>query len=140
MFNQDYIMRQVQQMTQVLSRILEQVIKKDKSQTAAEIVSYTNEQLKESLGFNLEEFSDTLEKKGLNHFIKERNFNNEHLNIFADVLYELAETYFKDSNKIDEGLKLYSQSLHIYEFIEESENIYSIDRNLKIIKIKGLLK
>ena len=133
-------MRQVQQLTQVLSRILEQVVKKGKSESAIIIVSYTNEQLKELLGFDLDEFSDTLEEKGIDHFIKEKNFNNDHLNIFADILYELAETYFKQNNRIDEGLKLYSQSLHIYEFIEENQSIYSIDRNLKITKIKDLLK
>ncbi|MEP1150566.1 MAG: hypothetical protein JXR20_03500 [Balneola sp.] len=133
-------MRQVQQLTQVLSRILEQVVKKEKSESATIIVSYTNEQLKESLGFDLDKFSDTLEEKGIEHFIEEKNFNNDHLNIFADILYELAEAYFKQDNSIDEGLRLYSQSLHIYEFIEENGSIYSIDRNLKITKIKDLIK
>ena len=139
MFNQDFIMRQVQQMTQVLSRILVQVLKKSESETATEIVSYTNEKLKESLGFNLDEFSATLEEKGLEYFIKEKNFSNNNLNIFADILYEPAKQCFEDPNTHKQSLKLYRQSLYIYEFIEESESIYSIDRNMKITEIKDIV-
>lgn len=140
MFNQDYIMRQVQQMTQVLSKILIQVLKLKKSESATEIITYTNEKLKEALGFDIDEFSTVLEEKGLKYFISEKNFNNETLNIFADILFELAEQCFKDPSNHQQSLKMYSQSLLIYEFIETDEKTYSIDRNVKISKIKDILE
>ncbi|MEP1306936.1 MAG: hypothetical protein ABJM22_13635 [Balneola sp.] len=139
MFNQDYIMRQVQQMTQVLSKILIQVLKLKKSESAIEITNYTNEKLKETLDFDIEEFSSLLSEKGLRYFKKEKNFSNENLNIFADILYELAEQCFEDPKMHDESIRLYSQCLQIYEFIEKDENVYSIDRNVKITKIKDIL-
>tara|TARA_R110002126_G_scaffold200584_2_gene348161 strand:- start:70 stop:492 length:423 start_codon:yes stop_codon:yes gene_type:complete len=140
MLNQDFIMRQIQQMTQVLSKILIQVLKLKKSGSATEIVSFTNGQLKEILDFNIDEFSSALEEKGLAYFMKEKHFDNENLNIFADILYELAEQCFEDPDTHDQSLKFYAQSLQIYEFIEQVEKTYSIDRNVKITKIKDILE
>ena len=140
MFNQDYIMRQVQQMTRVLSKILIQALKLKESESASEIVNYTNETLKEELNFDIDEFSLILEQKGVRYFIDEKNFNNENLNIFADILFELAEQCFEDLSNHQQSLKMYSQSLLIYEFNEAEEKTYSIDRNVKISKIKNILE
>lgn len=133
-------MRQVQQMTQVLSKILIQVLKLKKSESATEIINYTNEQLKEALDFDIDEFSSVLEEKGLEYLIAEKNFNNENLNIFADILFELAKHCFEEPSSHQQSLKLYSQSLMIYEFLEADAKTYSIDRNVKISKIKDVLK
>ena len=139
MFNQDYLMRQIQQLTQVLNRILVQVMKLKKSGSATEIVNFTNEKLKETLDTNIEELSSIIDSKGLAYLKTDKNFDNENLNIFADIFYELAERCFEDSNTHQQSLKMYSQSLLIYEFIETDEKTYSIDRNVKITKIKDVL-
>lgn len=140
MFNQDYLMRQIQQLTQVLNRILVQVLKLKKADTPSEIVNFTNEKLKETLDTDIEELSSIIDSKGLTYLKKEKNFDNENLNILADIYYELAEHCFEDSNTHQQSLKMYSQSLLIYEFIETDEKTYSIDRNFKITKINYLLK
>jgi paraquat-inducible protein B len=140
MFNQDYIMRQIQQLTQVLNRILVQVLKLKKSNSTTEIVNFTNEKLKETLDTDIDELSSIIDSKGPAYLKKEKNFNNENLNILADIFYELAENYFEESTTHQQSLKLYSQSLQIYEFIEADEKIYSIDRNVKITKIKDVLE
>ena len=127
-------------MTQVLSKILVHLLKLKKSESAIEIVSFTNEKFKETLDFDIEEFSSLLDEKGVPHFKKEKKISSENLNIFADILYELAEQCFEDPDTHDQSLKFYAQSLQIYEFIEKDEKIYSIDRNVKITKIKNILE
>jgi len=139
MFNQDYLMRQIRQLTQVLNRILVHILKLKKSGSAAEIVNFTNEKLKETLDTNIEELSLIIDSKGLAYLKTDKNFDNENLNILADIFYELAEHYFENSSTHQQSLKMYSQSLLIYEFIETNEKIYSIDRNVKITKIKDVL-
>ena len=139
MFSQDYIMRQIQQMTQVLNRILTQVLKLKKQEQGTETVSYTNEVLKEELGFDLEELSAILSDKGISYLKKEHNFTNEHLSILGDILYEVGEHGFDNPEKHSQSLSLLAQSLRLYEFIEMDDRIYSIDRNLKITKIKDYL-
>lgn len=139
MFSQDYIMRQIQQMTQVLNRILTQVLKLKKQEQEAETISFTNKKLKEELGFDLEELSAILSDKGISYLKKEHNFTNEHLSILADIIYELGEHGFNNLEEHTESLSLLTQSLKLYEFIELDERIYSIDRNIKITKIKDYL-
>ena len=140
MLNEDYIMKQIQQLTQVLNRILVQVLKLKKSDSATEIVSFTSQKLKEKLDVDIEEISSIMDSKGLAYLKTHKNFDNENLNILADIFYELAERCFEDSNTHQQSLKLYSQSLQIYEFIETDEKTHSIDRNVKITKIKDILE
>ena len=140
MFNPDYLMRQIQQLTQALNRILVQVLKLKKSGSATEIINFTNEKLKENHDTDIEEISSLINSKGLAYLKTDKNFDNENLNILADIFYELAQRCFEDSNTHQQSLKTYSQSLAIYEFIETDEKTYSIDRNVKITKIKDILE
>lgn len=140
MLNEDYIMKQIQQLTQVLNRILVQVLKLKKSDSATEIVSFTSQKLKEKLDIDIEEISSIMDSKGLAYLKKAKNLDNENLNILADIFYELAERCFEDSNTHQQSLKMYSQSLVIYKYIETDEKTYSIDRNVKITKIKDILE
>ncbi len=139
MFSQDYIMRQIQQLTQVLNTILTQVLRIKQHGQEDEAVAYTNEVLKEELGFDLEELSSILKEQGIPYLKKETGFTNEHLNILADIFYELAEENFDISEKHKQSLSYFALSLQLYEFIEQDEKIYSIDRNFRITKIKDYL-
>lgn len=132
-------MRQIQQMTQVLNAILTQVLKLKKLEQEVETISYTNEVLNEELGFDLEELSAILSDKGISYLKQEYNFTNEHLSVLADILYELGEHGFDNPLEHTQSLSLLSQSLQLYEFIEMDDRIYSIDRNLKITKIRDYL-
>lgn len=55
MFNQDFIMRQVQQMTQVLNKILTQVLNIKNQEVQLDTFTYLNQELLNELGFDLEE-------------------------------------------------------------------------------------
>lgn len=72
-------------------------------------------------------------------FLKQSSLNFENLNIFADILFEVADHNFEKSEQHTHSLQLFSKCFFIYQFLEKSENIYSIDRNLKISKIKDNL-
>ena len=139
MFSQDYIMRQIQQMTQVLNAILTQILKLKKQGQETEIASVTNEMLTKELGFTVDDLFLFLEEKGISHLKKEHGFTNEHLSILADILYELADSGFDKPDHYEKSLTFFFKSLELYEFIELDERIYSIDRNLKITKIKDYL-
>ena len=132
-------MRQIQQMTQVLNAILTQVLKLKKQDEEAQIITVTNDILTEELGLSLNELIELLDRNGIKYLKKEYGFTNEHLSVLADILYELAESTFDKPEQNKESLSFFSKSLLLYEFIELDERIYSIDRNLKITKIKDYL-
>ncbi len=139
MFNQDYIMRQVQQLTQVLNTILTQVLSLKKLEEQTNSINYLDQRLIDELGFDLDEVISIQDEEQLLSFIKKSGFNSDHLNILADILFEIADHNFENVDQHFRSLKLFSRSLLMYEFIEETENVYSVDRNLKISKIKDIL-
>lgn len=139
MFNQDFIMRQIQQMTQVLNKILIQVLNLRKIDNQAETLNILNRELVEEVGFDIDEILSIKTEAELISFIKKTGFNTENLNILADILFEVADQGLEDPDKSEVSIKLFSMSLELYEYIEKSENIYSIDRNLKISMIKNIL-
>lgn len=139
MFNQDFIMRQIQQLTQVLNQILTQVLRIKSEEVQADVLTYLDQELLKELGFDLDEILSIENEKQLHSFLKQSGLNFENLNLLADILFEVADNEFENPNQHSKSLQLFSKSLLIYEFLEKSENIYSIDRNLKISKIKDIL-
>lgn len=140
MFNQDFIMRQIQQMTQVLNRILTQVLKLKSVEDQTQTMNFLDVELMQELGFDLDEILQISDEEDLVSFKGKSGFNNENLNILADILFEVADQNFEDPDHHAKSLQFFSQSLRMYEFLEKDEKTYSIDRNLKISKIKDLLE
>jgi hypothetical protein len=139
MLSQDYIMRQIQQFFQVLNTILTQVIKLKQEQGQAEAMTYTNEVLVEEFEFNLDELAIIIKEQGISALKNETSFNNDHLEILGDIFYEIADIGFEDPEKHQQSLSYFEHSLMLFEFIEYDDKTYSIDRNLKITKIKSYL-
>lgn len=139
MFNQDFIMRQIQQLTQVLNQILTQVLRIKAHEVQDDAYNFVAQELLKDLGLNLDQILAIEEEEQLLSFLNTNGFNLENLNILSDILFEVAETEFENPEQHNNSMKLFSKCLFIYEFIERSENIYSIDRNIKISKIKDIL-
>lgn len=139
MLSQDYIMRQIQQFIQALNTVLAQVLKIKKESDQTDVFTYTDKVFREEFGYNVEELIEILEDHGISNLKKEIRFNNDHLEILADILYELGDSGFEDPDKHTESVSFFTYSLLLYEFIENDERTYSIDRNLKISKIKVYL-
>ncbi len=139
MISQDYIMRQIHQLSQVLIAILNMVIKLKKHDQHAVIVPYTNEMLKEHLDADLQHLLKMLDEKTIIDLKKEKGFSNEHLEILADIFFELAENDLDQQSFEADNISLLKHCKDIYEFIELDERTYSIDRNLKITKIKSYM-
>ncbi len=140
MLSQDYIMRQIQQFFQVLNTILSRVIKLKQEQNQSDALTYTNEVLKGEFGFSIDELLNILKEKGIESLIKETGFINDHLEILADILFELADSGFDNPKTHDQSLTYFKHSLKLFELIEHDDRTYSIDRNLKITKIKDYLR
>ena len=139
MISQDYIIRQINQLTQVLIGILNMIIKLKKHDQYEVIVSYTNEMLKEHFKVDLQHLLKMLDEKTIIDLKKETGFSNEHLEILADIFFELVENDLDQQSFKADNISLLKHCKDIYEFIELDERTYSIDRNLKITRIKSYL-
>ncbi len=132
-------MRQVNQLSQVLAKIIAAVIGlkgKDSSQEALEI---TNQVFNEHLELDLNALLEMDPEEMIKELKKKEGMNHENLESLADLFYELAKTLSKENDQEDDAGLLFERSLVIYEHIEATGDIYSIDRNHKIQEIEQLL-
>jgi hypothetical protein len=129
MEQRDYLLRQAEQLGQVLGKILLKLLNlKGKDTTTIECV---NQIFTEELDFDVNQLIGIDEEKWINTLKIEKQFDVGNLERLADILLFVAEN--ADSDKRNQ---LYKKSLIIYHYLEESENTYSFDRNFKIEKIK----
>lgn len=138
MNTQDYIMRQIQQLTHVLNKILTQVLKIKTDNNQLKSIEVLNKSFSDELNFELADVLTIEKESDISSFLKKHSFNNEHLNMLADILFEVADHHFEHPDHHSESIQILSKCLLFYHFIEKTDNIYSVDRNLKISKIKGL--
>jgi hypothetical protein len=135
----DYLMRQIEQLGQVLAQMLARLLGiKQKGNTSFGLEEL-RQTYKNELDIDLEELIQIPENDLIAFLInKNKNFENQ-LEIVADILHATAENYNKN-DKVDEGNKLLRKSIYILEYIHSSGKDFSIDRASKIENLKSLLK
>jgi len=128
MVQQDYLMKQVEQMGFVLEKILSKMLHlKDKGTISIETVSHI---FTEELDLDINKLITVGDDCQIN--ILENQFDTTNLEKLADILLFVAEN--TNSNEYD---LLYKKSLDIYKYIEEFGDTYSFERNYKINKLKN---
>jgi hypothetical protein len=131
MEQQDYLMKQVEQMGLVLEKILSKLLNlKDKGTISMETVNHI---FTEELDFDINKLI-TVEDDNQVDALKNQ-FDTKSLEKLADILLFAAE-----NTNSNEYAQLYKQSLKIYKYVEESGDTYSFERNFKIDKLKFYLK
>ncbi len=133
MEQQDYLKKQIDQLGQVLAKILSDLLGlKNKGQINNEI-ELTNQTLKTEIDFDIQELLDIPTDDFVNTLKKQKNLTNDNLAKLVEILLLIADNGQTDNKK------LYEKCLTIYEYLEKAENIYSLDRQWKIERIKNVL-
>jgi len=131
---QDYIMRQINQIGRVLGKIFATILGLRKQGNVSESIEITNQTLKSELDFDIEELIAIYNNDLINFLIKEKNFNNNNIEKLADILYIIADEALKDKKE-----KIYEKCLVMYEYLDKFGDIFSLDRHMKIEQIKECL-
>jgi hypothetical protein len=139
MEQRDYIMRQIEQLGQVLAQMLARLLGLKQQGSASLRVEELRLIYKNELDIDLEELVK-ISEDDIIMFLKTKNkYFEHHLEIIADILHATAENYFNNHQLLNDGKNLLRKSVKILEYIQTSERIYSIDRIQKIQKIKNIL-
>jgi len=97
-------------------------------------IEIVNQVLKENLDLDIQKLLNIQLDDFINTLKTEKGFNNESLDKLADILTIIAENRQNKDKKM-----LYERCLIIYEYLEKTENVYSVDRKWKIEQIKNML-
>ena len=112
--------------------VLNLVVKKLKKQDQHDILfEQVHAQLTEHLSLNISEILNQTEDDIIDILKSDYSFNNESIGIFGDILFELGESGQSKFPETD----LFLNTLLIYKYLETTDEVYSIDRHLRIEQI-----
>jgi len=136
---EDWLIRQINQLGQVLGKILADLLGiKNKGR-----VGEGNEVAEQALKSELDLDINDLAKMPADRFIKtlqeDKQFNDENFEMLADIFLTISEELDQSGTDDKKRKKLYEKALIIYEHLDKTGSTYSIDRHNKIEKIKNAI-
>ncbi|MFZ4522059.1 MAG: hypothetical protein ACOYNC_10150 [Bacteroidales bacterium] len=139
MQQEDYIKRQIDQLGQVLGKILAYLSGSGTSGTVGEGFQAVDQALKEEIGMNVSELVAIPADQFIQFITETRMLNADNLEQLADLFYLLGVECDKVIDENQPAQKFYERSLMMYEQVEETSSTYSFDRHLRMKEIKTLL-
>lgn len=135
----DYIMRQIYQLSQVLAKVIAAVVGLKGTGHSQQVLDITDDVLTEQLELDLESLLEMNSKEMIQTLEQKEGMNEENLEQIAELFYVISNTLGEDQKPSGKNTELLRRSLDIYTHIEEQGNVYSLDRNHKIQDIKKQL-
>lgn len=136
MEQRDYLQKQIDQLGQVLGKILSDLLGLKNQGQINEGIELTNQALKKQLDLDIEELISISTDNLINILKTEKNISTENMDKLAELLLLIAD-HNQDKNEKRE--MIYEKCLTIYEYLEKTETTFSFDRHLKIERIKNVL-
>ena len=134
MEKQDYLERQIQQLTQALAKIISDFLGIKNQSVSNEILEQTNSSLNEYFGFDLTDLSKLSNEDFIKIIQSNKSLNLENLDKLSNFIALFAER--KPEN---EKIILLQKSLAVIDYIDKKESIYSLERQMKKDKINNNL-
>lgn len=139
MEERDYLKKQVSLLGQVLAKLLSELIGKKGSGGSTSGIEITKQVLNNELNIDFQELIN-IPKDEIIDFLKiKKQLNDENLEQIVEIL--ILSTGIDSGESIEETdrINLLEKCLKIYEHIEANDKTYSIERNIRIKKIKSLI-
>jgi hypothetical protein len=133
MEQQDFLKRQIDQIGRILGKILADFIGLKNKGLINEGIELTSQSLKSELDLDVDGLITIPTDQFISTLIRKKNLTNGSLHKLAEMLLLIADSRQENTKK------LYEKCITIYEYLEKVENVYSLDRQWKIERIKNVL-
>ena len=139
MEQQDYLQRQIDRLARSLGIFLCQLLWHINKGKITEGIEMTDKFLKTKLDFNIDEFVE-IPAAGVITYLQKKSFNSVSFVKFADIILLVADELenLQPGNK--KSRNIYEKCMSIYEFLNNTDPNYSLERHFKIAKIKKILQ
>jgi hypothetical protein len=136
MEQRDLIEKQIEKIGLILNKILSKILKGNNTESASQLEEEVNTSLDTIFNFNSDDFKK-IQPDEIIYFLQyKKNVNPAHWEKIANILFLMIE---KSKTNNDIYTNTLNNCLTIYNFLEKSEGIFSLERNQKINKIKNIL-
>ncbi len=136
MIQRDFIKRQLEELGRAVAKIISDILKLKELGKVDEGIVITQETLKNTFDLDIENLLSLPLNNFVETLIKEKKYSSVHLNYLGDVLFAAAELYEQKGEK-KRSKELYQRVLVIFNYVDQTEKIFSLERNNKIEKIKN---
>jgi len=138
MEKRDYLMRQVEQLGQVLAVMLSRLLGIKQAGSASLSIEDINSIYRDELDITLELIINTPREEIIEFLNSRIEFINKHLEKIAEILTETAGL-LEQGNQPDQARDLREKCIFIYEHLQENSGEYSLDRVMKISQLREAL-
>lgn len=135
MYQKDYVLRMIEMIRELIMGILGLIKKGDLEIAGEKIDNLYYDFLKEDAAFFTSIPAEELTRK----LLQEHNYTHGHLEILAWLFDAEAELELARGNR-KMSFEFSQKSLILFEFIENEQKSYSLDKNEKITAIKNRIK
>lgn len=104
-----------------------------------EALEAINESLFDDLKIDSDYLSGLTPENVLEKLQKDKGFNVHQIEYIAEILAKKGEVLI-DLNQIESGRNAIQKALVLFDFVDQKEQTYSIERQTKIQKVKQLIK
>jgi hypothetical protein len=91
------------------------------------------------LHIDVEDLDTILENDPVNKLINEHNFDEHRLNALADLLKAEGDIYLHEA-KEEKAKSRYYKALILFEYLNQTQQVYSFDREAKISDMKEKIR
>jgi hypothetical protein len=138
MEQRDYLMRQIEQLGEVLAVMLARLLGIKQKSDASLGLEELRQTYKSELDLDVEELIRIPKEEIIESFLKKNKLMEHHLETIAELLQVTGENLIR-YDRVEEGNHVLGQSLYILEYLQTTGKIYSINRVMKIEYLKRML-
>lgn len=134
-YRDDYLKKQIDELGQVLARLVSDLLQLKNDGKTGQGIEATNQLLKKEIDLDVSEML-AIPSETFIRTLQKKEFRSVGFEKLADVLLFLADNGMDKQTDTIEKKALYERALIILEYLQETQPIYSIDRHVKIDRIK----
>jgi hypothetical protein len=138
MEQRDYLMRQIEQLGQVLARALARLLNLKQVPDAGLGLDEIRQVYRDELDLELELILATPVEEIVDWLNSRRQYMDRHLETMAVILEETADI-MDHAGEHDPALDLRKKCIAVYEYLQQSTGNYSIEWMTKIENLRGYL-
>ena len=127
MFQEDYLLRQINQLARALGKLVFDFMGIKNTGLIEEYHQVANKILKEEIDYNLTELLDIPDDEFVSHLLRKEGFNDANLNLLGDLFYEMGSYLPKN-----ESLPYLKKAFILYQYVENHDSTYSFERRGKM--------
>jgi hypothetical protein len=139
MEQRDYLMRQIEQLGQVLARMLARLLNIKEATPGGLTIEEIKRIYGDELDLTLDLILETHVENLVDVLTMRIKFMDHHLENMAEILTETADLYETLGEPETSG-DLLGKSIRIYEHMQETSGTYSLERALKISELNSRLQ